>query len=335
MIASPRQSIYPSSAAPSALGPDPVPGGWATRIVSSSLVQLRHPARSLPSTLSYSRSPHSGPIPSPYKGNGIEYAESRPYLAGDEVRHIDWRITARTGKPHTKLFHEERERTSLLWIDLRSSLFFASRGSFKAVIAARAASLLAWHAVAIGHRLGAVICNEQGDQELPPQRHERSVLRLIGLLSHIIPGNTPSAENPLPLLEDSLLRLRRLSKPGSRLSLVSDWHPLSEQMLLQLRHLARHNELLLIQISDPLQYTLPPPGHYPIRDGQHSFMLESTGKAQQERYAEAFYSRLQHLQQFCHNHRIGFVHCSTSEDVLAKLFALFAPSLHSLAQRYG
>ncbi|MBF0096186.1 MAG: DUF58 domain-containing protein [Magnetococcales bacterium] len=312
-------------------GPDPVPGGWATRIVTASLLELRHAARALPTTLQHSRSSHSGPNHSPFKGQGLEYAESRPYLAGDEVRHMDWRITARTGKPHTKLFHAERDRTTLIWIDLRHSLFFASRGSFKAVMAARGASLLAWHAVQCGHRLGATICHESGHQALRPERHAHSVLHLIGLLSHLAP--TVADADPTLLLEESLLRLRRITRPGSRLFLFGDWNPLSERMLLHLRQLARHNTLVLTFLYDPLEAALPAPGTYPIRDGQHLFVLDSHSNAQRAAYAARFQQRLERLQLFCQQQRIALLPCATNEDMVAKLFATLAAPVH--ARRRG
>jgi uncharacterized protein (DUF58 family) len=290
---------------------------------------LRHTARSLPRTLQRSRSTLTGTTHSPFKGQGLEYAESRPYMAGDEVRHMDWRITARTGKPHSKLFHEERERTTLIWVDLRHALFFASRGSYKAVLAARGATLLAWHAVQCGHRLGASVCHESGHQELRPARHHHSVLQLIGLLSRLAPDPAAAHTDPTPLLEESLLRLRRITRPGSRLFLFSDWNPLSERMLLHLRQLARHNELLLTFLYDPLEAALPAPGEYPIRDGQHLLLLDSRSQEQRAAYAARFQQRLEQLQHFCQQQRLALLPCATHEDLVAKLFATLAAPAHA------
>ncbi|MBF0185279.1 MAG: DUF58 domain-containing protein [Magnetococcales bacterium] len=307
-----------------AAGPDPVPGGWATRIDAASLLALRHSARFLPASAQQSRSLQSGSTHSLFKGSGIEYAESRPYLPGDEIRHIDWRITARSGKPHTKLFHEERDRTTLLWLDLRSSLFFASRGTFKAVAAARAATLLAWHAIGQGHRLGAAICLDNQHLALRPQHHARTVVQLIGLLSGLSAEQPPGSDNPEQQLEESLMRLRRITRPGSRLFLFSDWNPPSDRLLLHLSQLARHNELLLTMLYDPLEYTLPPPGRYPLQDGERLLLLDSHGKGQREAYRNRFQEKVQHLQNFCHTHRIGFLTCATNEDAVSKLLRLFA-----------
>ena len=91
---------------------------------------------------------------SPFKGRGVEFDESRPYQEGDDLRTIDWRVTARTGEPHTKVFREERNRPIIAWIDLRREMMFATRGVFKAVIAAESAAIVAWSAIAHGDRLG-------------------------------------------------------------------------------------------------------------------------------------------------------------------------------------
>ena len=164
-------------------GPDPVPGGWATRIDLSSLLDLRGAALGLAMDPVRARSGRSGPTLSLFKGRGIEFAESRPYQAGDEVRHMDWRVTARTGKLHTKIFHEDRERAVLVWVDLRPAMFFATRGSFKAVAAARGAALVAWGAALQGNRLGGLLFADHRHREIRPMRGDQGVLRLIGLLS--------------------------------------------------------------------------------------------------------------------------------------------------------
>ena len=109
----------------------------------------------------------------------MEYDESRLYQPGDDIRNIDWRVTARTGKPHTKLFREERERPVHVWVDLRAPMFFATRGKYKAVRAAELASLFAWTACQQGDRIGGIVFSDNSHHELKPQRGKSAVLRLI------------------------------------------------------------------------------------------------------------------------------------------------------------
>ena len=120
---------------------------------------------------------------SPFKGRGVEFDESRPYQEGDDLRTIDWRVTARTGKPHTKVFREERNRPVILWLDLRASMMFATRGAFKSVVAARSAALIAWSAIANGDQLGGLVFSESGHEELRPRLGHRAALRLLQLIA--------------------------------------------------------------------------------------------------------------------------------------------------------
>ena len=136
-------------------------------------------AAALPAWARPARARQMGLYHAPLKGRGMEYAESRPYQPGDDVRALDWRLTARSGKPLTKLFREERERPVFIAIDLRSPMAFATRGVFKQVQAARAAALLAFKAVKDGDRVGGVVLNAAGVHELPPARGQLAVARLL------------------------------------------------------------------------------------------------------------------------------------------------------------
>jgi uncharacterized protein (DUF58 family) len=133
-----------------------------------SLIALHRPAESLPLKPGRIRALAGGDYRAPFKGRGMEFDEVRGYMQGDDVRTLDWRVTARTGRPHTKLFREERERPVLLCMDMRNAMFFATRGAFKAVRAVQAAALLGWSAVHQGERLGGfslLSCDEPGSDD--------------------------------------------------------------------------------------------------------------------------------------------------------------------------
>ena len=147
-----------------------VVGDGLVRVSMASLLALHQGSATLALQPRRVRALTSGAYLSPFKGRGMEFDEVRPYTQGDDVRSIDWRVTARSGKPHTKLFREERERAVLLWIDLRPAMFFATRGAFKAVRAAQAAALLGWNTLQRGDRLGALIFDERHHDELRPRR---------------------------------------------------------------------------------------------------------------------------------------------------------------------
>ncbi|MEO5364129.1 MAG: DUF58 domain-containing protein [Magnetococcus sp. DMHC-8] len=300
-------------------GNDPVPGGWATRIDLASLLALRNAALGLSMDPVRARSGQSGATLSLFKGRGIEFAESRPYQAGDEVRHMDWRVTARTGKPYTKIFHEDRERATLVWIDLCPAMFFATRGMFKAVAAARGAALVAWGAALQGNRLGGLLFTDREHREVRPTRGDHGVLRLLGLLAAAGPTDQPSPSTTEQAMEESLVRLRRVTQPGSRLFLFGDFARLGDREKVHLAQLARRNDVILVFIYDLLERMLPPPGWYPVSDGEHRFLLDSHSPDQRRRYQERFQQRLAALARFCQQHGLLLLSCATGEDIVALL----------------
>lgn len=161
------------------------------------LTRLRHAAREIDLVaMSKALNPLSGLLTSNFMGRGIDFAEVRVYQPGDDIRTIDWRVTARTGKPHTKLFQEEKERPVLLIVDQSKSMFFGSRVTFKSVIAAQAAALIAWTALEGGDRVGGLVFSDTGHREVRPRRTKRSVLHLlqeINLFNHQLGKSTNSA----------------------------------------------------------------------------------------------------------------------------------------------
>ena len=209
----------------------------------------------------------SGAHQSRFRGRGMDYLESRSYQPGDDVRNMDWRVTARTGSPHIKLYQEERERPVVIVLDLGPSMFFATQGSFKSVQAARAAALIGWATVAHGDRIGALIFNGK-HQELQPCGGQRGALRLI---RHLAEATDPvagmRAESKPDGLNHALRQLNQVARPGSQIFIISDFYHIDETLEKRLLHLRRHNDLTALQIVDPLELMPPPPGRYGISDG--------------------------------------------------------------------
>lgn len=251
-----------------------------------------------------------------FKGRGMEFDEARPYQPGDDIRTIDWRVTARTGRPHTKLFREERERPVLFWVDFRAPMHFATRGAFKSVQATRVAALLAWSARARGERLGGLAFSEDGHHEIRPRGGDDGVFRLLGLLSDY--SKAPAAETSQELRRNSILksltRLRRVTRPGSLVFLISDFRGLNPQCEVHLSALARHNDLVLIYLHDPLEAELPPKGHYPITDGRRRFTLRAGDGDLRRRHHERFDYRVEVMEGLCRRYRMHLLVLSTADD---------------------
>lgn len=289
------------------------------RIGLPSLIALRHSAESLPLKAGRILAPGSGNYRSPFKGRGMEFDEVRPYMQGDDARTLDWRVTARTGRPHTKLFREERERAVLVWVDLRNPMFFATQGAFKAVRAAQAAALLGWSAVYQGDRIGGLVFSDTAHIELRPKRGKAALLHLLSQIA-----THPSWQQRAPAstgngLTQALARLRHVAQPGSLICLLSDFSGLDEQGLAHLGQLARHSNVLFGAISDPLDADLPPPGTYRVGDGVKFLSVMTADKHLRERYRQRFAAQQAALQQLCSRHRMNWLPLLTADDPLREL----------------
>ena len=197
------------------------------------------------------RSPalRSGGHASRWRGRGVDFRESRIYLPGDEIRHMDWRVTARSGKPHTKVFQEEREQGVLFVIDLNPGMRFGTRVRFKNVQAARAAALLAWMASAAGDRVGALGFGGGINGEVKPAGGRRGVLRVLRALRDWDAAADPAQNQPLSL---GLARVRRLLRPGMRLILLTDGFSADAEAAQLLPQLAGRHEASVVLLRDAL-----------------------------------------------------------------------------------
>lgn len=248
---------------------------------------------------------------------GMEFAESRPYQSGDDVRMLDWRQTARRGRPYTKLFQEEHERPVRLLVDLGASMRFGTRNAFKSVLAARAAALLAWSSVAAGDRVGALVSNGSEMHEIRPQGRHQGVLALLGCLAAV------SAAPALQTLDlaPPLRTLARTVRPGSLIVVISDFATLDAEAERQIVALAGGAELLLLQVYDIFEAQAPPSGRYRFTDGQHSLNLDLRSAPARDAYGAAFAARRAALELLARRARATLLPLATHdapETVLAR-----------------
>ena len=283
---------------------------------TADLVALRDIARSLP-RLARRSGGEGGSQMARTRGRGMEFAETRPYQAGDDVRHIDWRVTARSTHTHTKLFQEERERPVLLWVDYRASMFFATRGVFKAALAARAAAILAWRGALTGNRAGGLIFSAEREQLLRPRRGPAAALHLARGLA-----TAPWQDHAGPAtirIADTLDALRRMARPGSSVALLSDFREFDRIDLEPLHRIGRHCDLLLLRLFDPIEAQLPPPGLYPIGDGRRRWLLDSRDPALRAAHRQRFQALGERLRELASATRALLLECATDSDPLPLL----------------
>ena len=224
----------------------------------------------------------SGHALSPLRGRGMEYAESREYAIGDDARHIDWRLTARSGKPHTKLFQAERERLTLIVADTAPSLYFGTRVRFKSVQAARVGAIAAWAAVRDGDRIAALRGSIK-EAPVPPAAGPRGALRVLDALVRWY-TQPPADDAGLTIALD---HARRLLRPGSRLVLLADPASVAEVPPQRWPSLTMHNEVIVLLLSDPLERD-PPQAALPFRSAQHRLELDLATAAQRQRWRNEF-----------------------------------------------
>jgi len=304
------------------------------RVSAAELLQLRFSARAVDLT-SQRRTVSSvaGMQRSAFRGRGIDYQESRNYQQGDDIRAMDWRVTARTGRAHTKVYQEERERPVIILIDLSPSMFFGTRTALKSVVAARAAALIGWTTVHNHDRIGAVLFDGGQDtcREIRPTGGRIGVLQLIRAL---IVATAPDRVDPnkQSRLSEALKRLRRVARPGSLLVLLSDFYALdtdSEQALAQLR---RHNDVLACQILDPLELHAPPPGRYGISDGRRTRILDTATAASRASYSSHFSTHRQAVKGLLQKYGIPLFRLHTTDDVAERLQRELAGARESVSK---
>ncbi|VAW75559.1 hypothetical protein PA3071 [hydrothermal vent metagenome] len=286
------------------------------------LINLRHSGESIRLRVKQSSANQSGAYRASFKGRGMEFDEVRPYADGDDIRMLDWKVTARTNKPHTKLFREERERPIQLCVDLRPGMFFATRKAYKSVWASRAASLLAWSSLKHRDRLGGLVFSNEGHHELRPATGSRGVLSFLRMLAEQSVWNEKnrSASNSDALYQ-ALLRLRRVTRPGSLIFIFSDFSGLDKGSKAQLYHLGKHNDLVLVACFDPLDKNLPPNGHYRIDDGQRDLSFSAANPYFRKEYEQRFTAHIEQLHSLTHLRGIRLIESCTTEDPLQSLQA--------------
>ncbi len=273
------------------------------------LIDLATAAAGLKQRRSEIKSRQSGNYVSHVKGRGMEFDETRLYQPGDDIRSIDWRVTARTGKPHTKLYREERERPVFISVDNRAAMHFATRGVFKSVQAAKLAALLAWLAQHHGDRVGGQIYSDLRCLELKPQNGRHAVLRFFNALLQPLNGETEATT-----LQQVIARLARHVRPGSLIYLISDFRGFNEQIATQIAKMALHCDIVMLLVYDPLESALPGQGRYRFTDTVNDVWIDTCDRSRILTYQQRFHHHRQQLRDLADKMRLGFVQCSTTDD---------------------
>lgn len=296
---------------------------FGVRVSVEELMRLRADAGRL---VAPGRDPMGGLFPGGYRalfrGRGLEFEEVRAYQHGDDYRTVDWRVTARTGRLHTKLFREDRERTLAVVLDAGAAMQFGTQGAFKWVAAARVAALFAWLALESGDPVAGVL-HGRGRYALraPAGRGQGAALRLFRQWAGVAPDGAEEGSR----LGDALAQLRRDAPPGSAVLLVGDFRDL-ERAGRHLARLVRHHDLLAIRITDPLERELPAAGWLAFRGEGETVRLDGADGRLRERYVDDAKEEATAIANLFRRYRIPYAELSTEQPLVEGLReAFFAP----------
>jgi uncharacterized protein (DUF58 family) len=251
-----------------------------------------------------------------FRGRGMDFDESRVYQPGDDPRNMDWRVTARAGRPHVKLFREERERPVWLLVDQGPSMRFGTRIAFKSVVAAHAAALLGWAAVDRGDRVGGLVFDETRHLERRPTARAGGLLPLLDRLAQTpAQVSEAAATRGLASLREAAEYLVRLVRPGSLVAVLSDFAGVRREHAGWLAELASGSEVILLPVYDPIELQAPPPGRYPITDGTRRSLLDLASAGRREAYDQACRIRLETLEWLARRHRAHLLRLTSDVPV--------------------
>lgn len=271
---------------------------------------LSHPAsRSVKSTV-------SGNQHSPFRGQGLEFDSVREYVPGDDIRTIDWRVTARTGAPHVKLFKEDRERHMTLCIDMNSSMRFGTRNTFKSVQAARVMALLGWQGIENHDRVGACLFGDlpKGVQLFAPKRTRKTFCTILKMIAE------SNEEQHHVTLERAMQQVNQTVHNGSLIYLISDFMNFGKNLQFDtnLNQLCKKCDLVFIAINDQADKALFPAGWIRFCAGE-KLTINTESTRGREVFAKQWEENREQLHSITSRLKIPLIELTTESDICREL----------------
>lgn len=299
------------------LAASPAPQGDGIHLSAAQLIALRPRCQALRLPMRQpAASALAGAYRSRFRGRGVDFVESRNYQPGDDIRNMDWRVTARTGRPHTKVFQEERERPVLVVVDASPSLYFGTRRRLKSVAAGQLAAAIAWSAVRRGDRIGGFLFAPGRHRELRAAGGRRGAMRMI---QSLVDWLQPSLDaEPADSLSAALERVRHAVRPGSLVIVISDFFSLDENCNRHLSRLRQHNDVIGCQVLDRSEHALPD-GRYPITDGHSAAIMDTHRAGDQQHYRAMGLQHLEAPRRLFQRHQCGWMVMHTEDDAVEVL----------------
>ena len=263
-----------------------------------------------------------GEYHSAFKGMGMEFAEVREYYPGDDIRAIDWNVTARTGKPFIKKYDEERELTVMLIVDVSASGFFGTGESLKSDIMIELASILSFSAIKNNDKVGLLLFSDKIEEFIPPKKGKSHVLRVIReMIYH-------KAKDRKTDISIALEHIQKVLKRKSIIFLLSDFWDDSYQQTMKL--INKKHDLINIQILDKAEIVIPKLGMVKFHDAetQKSAWIDTNNKQVQNISTKYIQNKNKVIKEFCKKNKIDFISIDTAEGYLNPLEQFFSARMH-------
>lgn len=255
------------------------------------------------------------------RGRGLDFEEIRGYLPGDDIRNIDWKVTARTRKPHVRVYLEERERPVLLVVDQRISMFYGTVINMKSVTAAETAALAAWRVLSSRDRVGAVLFNDTQILEVKPHRSRKTVMEILNKLvdqNHALNINSGIESNP-GALNMALEKVSRLAKHDYLICIISDFSGMTTDTRRFVKRMSRNNDVIISMIYDPSARNIENIGDLVVSDGEKQISLESGKEKIRRLIPEVFEGRLNALTSELTRFGVPVLPIHTADDAAEQL----------------
>jgi uncharacterized protein (DUF58 family) len=274
----------------------------------------------------------SGRFASRMRGRGLNFEEIRDYRPGDDVRSIDWKVTARLQKPHVRVFNEERDRQALLVVDQRLSMFFGSRLAMKSVTAAEAAAIGAWRVLGVGDRVGAMVFNDRDLVEIKARRSRVTVLQILNAIvaqNRALGVGRGLASAPL-MLNTALEQAERRALHDATIIVISDFDGANDATRKMIGAMTRHNDVVALLVHDPLQSDLPASAAMTVTDGELQIELLVGHASVRKRIEQATEARLKGVFAWTRELGVPVLPLSAAEETAPQLRRLLGamPSRH-------
>jgi uncharacterized protein (DUF58 family) len=260
---------------------------------------------------------------------GLEFEEVRRYLPGDDAAALDWHATLRTGKLHTRVYTEERDRPTLLVVDQRLSMFFGSRRSMKSVSAAEAAALAAWRTLASGDRVGAVVFDDVGFEAIRPHRSRQQVLRIleeVAARNQALRADSPVTPAP-GVLNDALEQAGSVVGHDHLVLVISDFDGADARTRSLVGGLARHNDVLAVLVHDPSSRELPERGRLRASGGELQVLSDAAWPDERKPALDAAGARTKRILAWTQELGVPVLPLTTAEPVAGQMRDLFGAGL--------